>query len=105
MKQYYTFLYNNGEAKISPWLGQGVYTPDFLGMLLSCTPYNEMMDISAGLKNANFFKQMDLFAVWSKERVEKILNLKNMCLTVQDMEGSIRNNKTRNSSQKPLERL
>ena len=91
MKQYYKFLYNSDETKISQWLGQGVYTGvytlDFLGMLLSCTPYNEMMDISAGLQNANFFKQMDLFAAWSKERVERILNMKNMCLTVQDMGG------------------
>ena len=40
MKQYYELLYSNDEAKISPWLGQGVFTPDFLGVLLSCTPYN-----------------------------------------------------------------
>ena len=48
MKQYYEFLCSNDKTKISPWLGQGVYTPDFLGMLLCCTHYNEMMDISAG---------------------------------------------------------
>ena len=90
IKQYYELLYSNDEAKISPWLGQGVYTPDFLGMLLSCTPYYEMMDILAGLQNADIFRQMDLFLAWRKERVERISSMKNMILTVQDMGGKPR---------------
>ena len=78
MRQYYEQLYSNEVARISPWLGQGIFTPDFFGVLLSCTPHTEMMDLSAGLQNSNFFQQMDLFSAWAKERVERILNMKYM---------------------------
>ena len=67
MKEYFGQLYKSEPARIQPWLGQGIFTPDFLGVLISCAPYTEMMDLTKGLHDRDFFQQMDYFEVWSKD--------------------------------------
>ena len=50
MKEYYEEMYSGEVAQIAPWLGQGMFTPDFLGVMKLCAPHQEMIDLAAELQ-------------------------------------------------------
>ena len=61
------------------------------------------MDLTKGLHDRDFFQQMDYFEVWSKDRVEHILTMKNMCITLTtDLGGKAPHQKFADNQEKLL---
>ena len=75
MKEYYEEMFKGEPARLAPWQGQGIFTLDFLGVMISCAPHQEMMRLAALLPSYHFYDQMNYFSSWAHTRVEKVLHM------------------------------
>ena len=105
MKEFYEEIFKSEPARLAPWLGQGIFTPDFLCVMIICAPHQEMMGLAVLLPRYHFYDQMTYFSTWVQRRVDKVLHIKNMCITLNpEIGGKVQQQKAPESLDKLLAR-
>ena len=68
--------------KLATHLGQGCFTHDFLVVLMTNTPSMETMNLVDQLQSHEFGKQIDLLKMWAKDRLNRLMSMKNLTITM-----------------------
>ena len=96
MREFYQQQLKDQPMKLAAHLGQGCFTHDFLAVLMTNTPSMETMNLVDQLQSHEFGKQIDLLKMWAKDRLNRLMSMKNLTITMvrTDRESSPQRTKT-----------